>query len=130
MPVSRFQCKHCHKFGHFSKLCYKKKESEYKKNTRKPKAYQMTCGRLSTHESSISGHSSDSSFSEEEPFCLQMKLQEKKTHTTVPVTKHLITNLEFKVKPHNRKTKFLRGRVDTCRCEFNASEHVQEVIQR
>ena len=34
-PASRFQCKHCHKFGHFSKLCYKKKESEYKKNKRK-----------------------------------------------------------------------------------------------
>ena len=30
----RFQCKHCHKYGHFSKLCYKKKESEYKKNTK------------------------------------------------------------------------------------------------
>ena len=33
-PASRFQCKHCHKFGHFSKLCYKKKESEDRKNTR------------------------------------------------------------------------------------------------
>ena len=32
--TSRYQCKHCHKFGHFSQLCYKKKESEYKKNTR------------------------------------------------------------------------------------------------
>ena len=25
-PASKFQCKHCHKFGHFSKLCYKKME--------------------------------------------------------------------------------------------------------
>ena len=30
-PTNRFQCKHCHKFGHFRKLCYKKNESEYKK---------------------------------------------------------------------------------------------------
>ena len=35
--ASRFQCKHCHKFGHFSKLCYKKYELGYKKNTRKPR---------------------------------------------------------------------------------------------
>ena len=26
-PASRYQCKNCHKFGHFSSLCYKKKES-------------------------------------------------------------------------------------------------------
>ena len=113
-PASRIQCKHCHKFGHFSKLCYKKKESEYNKNTRKPKAYQMTYGRLSTYESSISGHSSDSLFSEEEPFCFQMKVQERKGNASVPIPKHLVTNLEFKVKPHKRKTKFLRARVDTC----------------
>ena len=30
-PASRFQCKHCHKFGHFCKLCYKNQESGYKK---------------------------------------------------------------------------------------------------
>ena len=74
----------------------------------------MTCGRLSTHESSISGQSSDSPFSEEEPYCLQMKVQDKKANTSVPVPKHLVTNLEFKFKPHKRKTKFLRARVDTC----------------
>ena len=91
---------------------------------------QLTCGRLSTPESSVSGHYSDSSFSEEKPFCLQMKIQDKKAHTSVPVPKHLVTNLEFKVKPHKRKTKFLQARVDRCRCEFNASEHIQEVIQR
>ena len=60
----RYQCRHCNKFGHFSSLCYRKQES-YKKKPRSPKAYQLTCGRLSTHESSISGHSSDSSISGE-----------------------------------------------------------------
>ena len=109
----KYQCRNCHKFGHFSSLFYKKQES-YKKKPRLPKAYQLTCGRLSTPESSISGHSSDSSFSGGQPFCLQMKVQDKKAHTSAPVPKHLVTYLEFKVKPHKRKTKFLRARVDTC----------------
>ena len=35
-PASRIQCKHCHKCGHFSKLCYKKTESGYKKIQENP----------------------------------------------------------------------------------------------
>ena len=111
--AKRHQCRHCNKFGHFSSLCFRKQEL-YKKKPRSPKAYQMTCGRLSTYESSISGYSSDSWFSEEEPFCLQMKVQDKKAHTSVQSPKHLVINLEFKVKPHKRKTMFLHARVDTC----------------
>ena len=42
-PASRYQCKNCHKFGHFRSLCYKKQES-YKKRPRSPKAYQLTSG--------------------------------------------------------------------------------------
>ena len=43
-----------------------------------------------------------------------MKLQDKQANTSVPVPKHLFTNLEFKVKPHKRNTKFLWARDDTC----------------
>ena len=43
-----------------------------------------------------------------------MKVQDKKDNGSVPVPKHVVTNLEFKVKPHKRKTKLLRARVDTC----------------
>ena len=43
-----------------------------------------------------------------------MKVQDEKDNVSVPVTKHLVTNLEFKVKPYKRKTKFLRARVGTC----------------
>ena len=75
--AKRHQCRHCNKFDHFSSLCYRKQEL-YEKKPRSPKAYQMACGRVSSHESSISGHSSDSSFSEEEPFCLQMKYKIRK----------------------------------------------------
>ena len=53
-PASRHQCKYCHKFGHFSHLCFKKKqESEYQRSLRKPKAHQLMVGRYST-ESSLS----------------------------------------------------------------------------
>ena len=51
-------------------------------------------------------NSSDSSSSEDESFCLQMKVQ--------AIQKHLFTNLEFKVKSHKNKTKFLQARTDTC----------------
>ena len=54
------------------------------------------------------------SVSEEEPFCLQMKVQDKKDNTSVPVPQHLVTNLEFKVRSYKRKIKFLRARVETC----------------
>ena len=87
----KYQCRNCHRFGHFSSLCYKKQES-YKKKPGSPKAYQLTCDRLSIPESSISGHSSDTPFSEEEPFCLQMKVQDEIDNASVPVTKHLVTN--------------------------------------
>ena len=29
-------------------------------------------------------------------------------------TQHLVTNLQYKVKPHGKRTKFLRARIDTC----------------
>ena len=92
--------------GHFSSLCYKKKQDSHKKESRTHKAYQLYCGRLPTADSSISSQSSDTSFSEDEPFCLQMKVQENKPHTSVQVPKHLVNNLEFKVQLHKRKTKF------------------------
>ena len=31
-----------------------------------------------------------------------------------PAPEHLFTNVEFKVKPHKIKTKFLQARIDTC----------------
>ena len=77
--ASRFQCKHCHKYGHFSKLFYKKKESEYKKNTRRPKAHQLMVGRASAV-----GSQSDASYSSsEDSFCLQMQVKSAKENTKI-----------------------------------------------
>ena len=59
-------------------------------------------------------NSIDSSSSEGESFCLLMKVQAKQVDDTYPAPKHLFTNLEFKVKPHKNKTKFLQARTETC----------------
>ena len=110
--AQKYQCRNCYKFGHFSSLCYEKQES-YKKRPRSPKAYQLTSGRLSTQNDSICSHSSDNS-SSDESFCLQMKVQTIQANTNGPASKHLFTNLEFKVKPHKNKSKFPWARIDTC----------------
>ena len=60
-----------------------------------------------------------------------MKVQDKIALTSVLVPKHIVTNLEFKVKPHKKKNQVSVSQSwHMCRCEFNASEHMQEVIQR
>ena len=108
----KYQCRNCHQFGHFSSLCYKKQES-YKKKPRSPKAYQLTSGRVSAEDMSMYRNTSDSS-SEDETFCLQMKVQAKQANEKYSAPQHLFTNLEFKFKPHKNKTKFLQARINTC----------------
>ena len=107
-PASRFQCKHWHKYGHFSKLYYKKKESEYKTNTRRPKAHQLMVGRTFA----VGGQSDASYSSSEDSFSLQMQAKSAKDNTKKNKPQHLATNIEYKLKPH--RTKFLRAKTDTC----------------
>ena len=38
-PVKEFQCIACHKFGHFTSLCYQKKQAPFKPS--RPKAHQL-----------------------------------------------------------------------------------------
>ena len=38
-PVKKFQCKACHKFGHFTTLCFQKKQVPFMSS--RPKAYQL-----------------------------------------------------------------------------------------
>ena len=82
----KYQCRNCHKFGHFSSLCYKKQES-YKKRPRSPKAYQLTSHRLSAQDNALCSHSRENS-SSDESFCLQMKVQTIQANTIVPTPKH------------------------------------------
>ena len=45
---------------------------------------------------------------------LQMKVQAKQANEKYPAPKDLFTNLEFKVKLHKNKIKFMQARIDTC----------------
>ena len=62
-PVKRYQCKSCHKFGHFSSLCFMKdqqKQAYHKPH--KPKAHQLTKGTIQAYDSQTESESSDNSF--------------------------------------------------------------------
>ena len=49
-PARKFQCKICHRFGHFTTVCYQKsQQSSNSFKTRKPKAQQLQVGALYTH---------------------------------------------------------------------------------
>ena len=113
-PARKFQCKICHKFGHFTTVCYQKSQqpsSLFK--LRKPKAQQLQAGALYTH------HDADKSGSElsdtEESFCLQMKIQKThSTHPQVPKPVYLMTNLVYHFQLHHQRNQYLWARLDTC----------------
>ena len=114
MSSSRHQCKHCSKTGHFSHLCFRKKqERKYKKNPRNPKAYQLQGGRYSTEDFLYKQEDTDDSESEDS-FCLQMQIMILQADQESCDTQHLATNLHFNVKPYGKKTKLLRAKIDTC----------------
>ena len=109
-PASRFWCKHCHKFGHFSKLCYMKTESGYKKNTRKPKAHQLMLGRASA----VCGQSDAS-------YCSSGRLILFANASQVCTSKHQNASLtassskyRIQVETSQKRTKFLRAKIDAC----------------
>ena len=105
-PASKYQCKNCHKFGHFSSLCYKKKESEHKRQS-SLRAYQLKTG-TAYMQNELCRQSDESS--SDDSFCLQVKF--KSTQAETPAPQHLITNLAYKLK-HHKKTQYLRARLDT-----------------
>ena len=113
----KYQCRNCHRFDHFSSLCCKKQESFKNTSSRSPKAHQLKVGQVYVPDSLICDQPDDNT-SNDESFCLQMKLQAKQADTNVPAPQHLFTNLEVKVKLHKNKTKFLHATLDTC-ADFN-----------
>ena len=113
-PAIKYQCKICHTFGHFSSLCYKKREKyeNHKKSFGSPKAHQLKIGSVEIQDA-LSSQSEEYS-SEEDSFCLQLHVQSSQAETNCITPQHLVTNLEYKLKPHKKRTKFLRARIDTC----------------
>ena len=64
--------------------------------------------------STIDDQSYASYSSREDSFCLQIKAKSTKEQSKRNKPQHLATNIEYKLKPHRRRTKFLRAKIDTC----------------
>ena len=111
-PAKKYQCKACHKFGHFTSMCFQKKQAPNKH--RKPKAHQIQAGSPHAHRSASYDHSDEDSTSEES-FCLQLKIKRRQAREgKVPKAAHLITNLAYRLQPHHHRNMYLRARLDTC----------------
>ena len=111
-PAKKYQCKACHKFGHFTSMCYQKKQA-YPKN-RKPKAHQLKAG-IGHMQGSASYDHLDEDSTSEDSFCLQIKIKGKQAkEQRVPKATHLTTNLAYRLQPHHHRNLYLRARLDTC----------------
>ena len=111
-PAKKYQCNTCHRFGHFTSMCYQKKQAYSK--PRRPKAHQMHTGTVYTCKSASYDHSDDDSTTEDS-FCLQMKIKCNQTkEQRVPRPTHLITNLAYRLQPHHHRNLYFRARLDTC----------------
>ena len=111
----RFQCKICHKFGHFTSVCFQKSQGQHSSNSfhaRKPKAQQLCAGALYTlQDAGSSEYDSDP----EENFCLQMKVHRTHiSHPDVPKPVYLMANLAYRLKEHHTRNQYLWARLDTC----------------
>ena len=104
----------CHKFGHYTSLCYQR--SQHKQvpfKARKPQAHQLQAGALYVQDRAICSQSEDSS--SEDSFCLQLKLQcTQASIKNIPPPAHLITNLAYILKLHHIRNLYLRARLDAC----------------
>ena len=64
---------------------------------------------------SVIGDKSDANYSSsDDSFCLQMQAKYTKDNTKKNKPQHLVTNIEYKLKPHRKRTRFLRAKIDTC----------------
>ena len=114
-PARKFQCKICHKFGHFTSVCFQKSQGQQSSNSfqaRKPKAQQLHAGALYTiHDAESSEYESGL----EDTFCLQMKIHRTCiSHPEVPKPVYLMTNLAYCLQEHHTRNQYLWARLDTC----------------
>ena len=108
--AKRYQCRSCHKFGHFTSLCFIKgqKKQAYHKPC-KPKAHKLTAGTTQAYGSQSESESSDNSF------CLQLQIKNVQAQSKVDKKPAcLITNLPYRLKPHKNRNLYLRARLDIC----------------
>ena len=111
----KFQCKICHKFGHFTSVCFQKSQGQHSSNSfhaRKPKAQQLCVGALYTLQDA---ESSEYESGPEDTFCLQMKIHRTHiSHLEVPKLVYLMANLAYHLQEHHTRNQYLWARLDTC----------------
>ena len=99
--VKKYQCKTFLKYGHFTSLCYQRKQVSFQ--PRKPNAHMLQVGAVYTYDKSIWGQPEALS-SSDDSFCLQVKIQCVQADCKkIPSLLHLITNLAYKLKPHHTR---------------------------
>ena len=102
----------CHKYKHFTSLCYQKKPASFK--PRKPKVHMLQAGAVYSCDKSICSHSEVFHLVMSH-FVLQVKIQCTQTECKrIPTPSHLITILAYKLKPHQTRNQYLRTRLDNC----------------
>ena len=92
----------CHKFVHFTTVCYQKNQQTSNSfKPKKPKAHQLHTGTLYTHQDGDSNVSDESDTNES--FCLQMKVQKTQfSHPQVPKPVYLMANQVCHLQMHHR----------------------------
>ena len=108
-PAKKYQCKACHKFGHFTSQCFQRKQNPQHR-FRQPKAHQLQVNESYNH---LENYSSDLS-SSKDSICLQVKVR-KQTKGTPKFsdTTQLIANIAYRLKQHHTRNQYLRVRIDT-----------------
>ena len=124
----KFQCRSCHNYGHFTSLCYQKKQASFK--PRKPKAHMLQVGVVYACDKSICGRRlyPEDCTSSDESFWLQVKMQQSQAEgKKIPTPSHLITNLAYKLKQHQTRNQYLRARLDTC-ADVNIMQDINKLV--
>ena len=109
------QCKICHKFGHFTSICYQKGQGHHPSSStqsRKLKAQQLHAGALYTlHDAESSEYESGP----DDTFCLQMKIHRTHiSHPDIPKLVYLMANLAYCLQEYHTRNQYLWARLDTC----------------
>ena len=102
-PAKNINVKLATSLGHFTSLCFQKKQASSK--PRRPKVHQSQAGTVYVKESARCDHSEEDSTSEDS-FCLSFKIkctQSDKQKVGRPI--HLIANLAYRLKPHHTRKK-------------------------
>ena len=111
-PAKNINVKLVNKFGHFTSLCFQKKQASSK--PRRPKVHQLQAGTVYAKESASCSQSEEDS-SSKDSFCLQVKLKcTQGDNQKIPRPIHLITNLAYRLKPHHTRNLYLRAKLNTC----------------